>query len=228
MAGSSHWWIMMDSSMVMTDGGDPAWPQFESATGELISYGRLLSIIDVLDDVAARSSCLEADVLVLDAGGCHGAARRMGSAALDRRPSICAGSRTKMGFSWDLGKMEDGGQVLFGSTVGCWIYHRICDGELGHVAGSVSCGWRSSMVQKGRAAGSGGDGSGPSAGARRRRWVGGRCSSQRRMALDGDEEATMGAASSGSEKKGQLAGVDGLPSAVGGMGRHRLDLACRR
>ncbi|KAL6003984.1 hypothetical protein ACLOJK_004530 [Asimina triloba] len=78
--------------------------------------------------------------------------------------SICAGSRTKMGFSWDLGKMEDGGQVLFGSTVGCWICHRICDGELGHAARSVGCGWRSSMVQKGRAAGSGGDGSGPSAG----------------------------------------------------------------
>ncbi|KAL5988977.1 hypothetical protein ACLOJK_027079 [Asimina triloba] len=75
-----------------------------------------------------------------------------------------AGSRTKMGFSWDLGKMEDGGQVLFGSTVGCWICHRICDGELGHAAGSVGYGRRSSMVQKGRAAGSGGDGSGPSAG----------------------------------------------------------------
>ncbi|KAL6003857.1 hypothetical protein ACLOJK_004403 [Asimina triloba] len=122
-----------------------------------------------------------------------------------------------MGFSSDLGKMEDGGQVLFGSTVGCWICHRICDGELGHAAGS-----------KGRTAGSGGDGSGPSAGARRRRWVGGRCSGRRRTALDGDEEATMGAALSGSEKKGRLAGVDGLPSAVGGMGRHRLDLAFRR
>ncbi|KAL6008856.1 hypothetical protein ACLOJK_022082 [Asimina triloba] len=72
MAGSSHWWIMMDSSMVMTGGGDLAWPRFESATGELISDGRLLFIIDVLDDVAARNSCLEADVLVLDAGGCHG------------------------------------------------------------------------------------------------------------------------------------------------------------
>ncbi|KAL6001153.1 hypothetical protein ACLOJK_006885 [Asimina triloba] len=71
---------------------------------------------------------------------------------------------TKMGFSWDLGKMEDGGQVLFGSTVGCWICHRICDGELGHAAGSVGYGRRSSMVQKGRAAGSGSDGSGPSAG----------------------------------------------------------------
>ncbi|KAL5973039.1 hypothetical protein ACLOJK_039846 [Asimina triloba] len=38
--------------------------------------------------------------------------------------------------------------------------------------------------------------------ARRHRWVGGRCSDRRRTALDGDEEATMGAASSGSEKKG--------------------------
>ncbi|KAL6009368.1 hypothetical protein ACLOJK_022597 [Asimina triloba] len=49
--------------------------------------------------------------------------------------------------------------------------------------------------------------------ARRYRWVGGRCSGWRRTALDGDEEATMGAASSGSEKKGQLMvcglGVDG-------------------
>ncbi|KAL5975338.1 hypothetical protein ACLOJK_019660 [Asimina triloba] len=42
---------------------DP-WPRFESAAGELISDGRLLSIIDVLDDVAAQSSCLEADMLV--------------------------------------------------------------------------------------------------------------------------------------------------------------------
>ncbi|KAL5979269.1 hypothetical protein ACLOJK_019167 [Asimina triloba] len=29
MARSSHWWIMMDSSMVMTGGGDLAWPRFE-------------------------------------------------------------------------------------------------------------------------------------------------------------------------------------------------------
>ncbi|KAL6003985.1 hypothetical protein ACLOJK_004531 [Asimina triloba] len=77
---------------------------------------------------------------------------------------ICAGSKTKMDFSWDLEKMEDSGQVLFGSTVGCWICHRIFDGELGHAAGSMGYGRQSSMVQKGRAAGSGGDESRPSAG----------------------------------------------------------------
>ncbi|KAL5979162.1 hypothetical protein ACLOJK_019060 [Asimina triloba] len=38
--------------------------------------------------------------------------------------------------------------------------------------------------------------------ARRRRWVGERCSGRRRTALDGDEEATMGVASSGRRRRG--------------------------
>ncbi|KAL6002779.1 hypothetical protein ACLOJK_023001 [Asimina triloba] len=52
-----------------------------------------------------------------------------GRDALGRRSVL--DRRAKMGFSWDLGKMEDGGRMLFGSTVGCWICHRIYDGELG-------------------------------------------------------------------------------------------------
>ncbi|KAL6003743.1 hypothetical protein ACLOJK_004289 [Asimina triloba] len=50
----------------------------------------------------------------------------------------------------------------------------------------------------------------------RRRWVGGRCSGRRWAALDGDEEATMGAASSGSEKKVRLARAETTPLDAGG------------
>ncbi|KAL6010384.1 hypothetical protein ACLOJK_000815 [Asimina triloba] len=50
----------------------------------------------------------------------------------------------------------------------------------------------------------------------RRKWVGGRCSGRRWAALDGDEEATMGAASSGSEKKVRLARAETTPLDAGG------------